>query len=68
MVDDQHYHGAQHGDEQTVEIKSGHTGHAEGMEQPAADDSADHTEADVENNAVSRLVDDLAPDEASDKT
>jgi hypothetical protein len=35
------------------------------MEQPAADDSADHTEADVENNSVSRLVDDFAPDEAA---
>jgi hypothetical protein len=68
VVDNQHYHGTQYGDEQTVEIKSGHTGHAEGVEQPATDDRADHTETDVEKNAVSRLVDDLAPDEASDKT
>src|SRR6185437_13569388 len=58
---------AHHGDAQAVKVESGHPGHAELAEQPAAHHGADDAEQDVEEKSFARLVDDLAGDESGDE-
>src|SRR5271169_1459894 len=67
MVGNQDDNRAEYRDQQTVEVQSGNTGHPERIEEPAADNRPDHTEADVDQEAITRSVDDLAGDEASDE-
>lgn len=64
MVHGEQCHRAQHRDHQAVKIQSRYAAHAEGIEQPAADNGANDSEADVYENAVPRLVDYLAGDVA----
>src|SRR6185437_4364001 len=54
-------------DAQAVKVESGHPGHAELAEQPAAHHGADDAEQDVEEKSFARLVDDLAGDESGDE-
>src|SRR5690348_10964217 len=68
VVDDQEHDRANHGDPQAVEVESGHSGHAEPAEQPAADHGANDAEHDVQEKSFARFVDDLAGDESGDES
>src|SRR6187402_838287 len=67
MVENQHHDGTDDGDEQAVEVKTGNSGRPELIEQEAADDGADDTEHDVEEDTLPGPVDDLAADEPGDQ-
>ena len=47
-----------------VDVKTGHAGAAEKVEQPAADDRDDDAEQNVDDGALARGADDLARDQA----
>lgn len=64
MVEPQH-HRADNGDEQAVEVEAGNAGLAELIEQEAADDRTDDAEQDVDEYAMSGVIDDLTANEAA---
>src|ERR1700712_564966 len=68
MVDEQDNNSTNHGNQQAVQVQSIHPAGAEQAEQETADYSSNDTEYDVEQNAFSRPVHQLAADEASDES
>jgi signal transduction histidine kinase len=64
VIDDEEKDGADHRDQQAVDVQPGDTRVPESAEQPAADERPDDAEDDVHEDALTRLVDDLAGDEA----
>jgi len=56
--------GAGDADQDAVEVEAGHTHPSELLEEPASDNCADDAENDVQQEALARLVDDLAGEEA----
>jgi len=68
MVDNQDDYRTEHGDQQTVQIQSGYNDHPESIEQPAADYSSHHAQANVEKQTFTGFVDELASNEAGDET
>jgi signal transduction histidine kinase len=64
VIDDEEKDGADHRDQQAVNVQPGDTRVPESAEQPAADERPDDAEDDVHEDALTRLVDDLAGDEA----
>jgi hypothetical protein len=68
VVKHQEHHCAGNRYQQAVDVESGHAGHAEGIEQPPADDGADDTEYDIKQHTFSGVIDDLARDKSRDKS
>jgi signal transduction histidine kinase len=64
VIDDEQKHCADHRDQEAVDVQAGDARMPEGAEQPTADERADDAEDDVHQDALTRLVDDLARDES----
>jgi hypothetical protein len=67
VVDHQENAGADHSDENAVQIQARDACHAKSFEQETAQDSTDDAEDDVENHPLSGLIDDFARDESRDR-
>jgi hypothetical protein len=68
VLDAENDHGAQDGDEHAPDVEAINARGAEGIEDESTDDSAYDPENDVEDDAFSRLVHDLAGDEARNES
>ena len=68
MVDDEHDHRADDSNEDAVEVQTCNRSGAEGREQIATHDRPDDAEYEIENEPLTRFVDDLACDETGDET
>jgi signal transduction histidine kinase len=64
VIDDEEKDRADHRDQEAVDIQPRDARVPEGAEQPTTDERSDDTEDDVHEDALARLVDDLAGDEA----
>src|SRR5437016_393835 len=67
VVDHQENHSSDDGHDETVDVQPGDPLHAEQVEQPASDHSADDPQGDVQEEPFARLVDQLAADEPRDQ-
>src|SRR5262245_58246160 len=67
VVDPQHNDGAHDRDDHAPEIEAGDPRSAEGAEYEAADDGSDDPQHDVEQQALTLRIDDLASDESRDQ-
>jgi hypothetical protein len=67
VIYDEHYDSADNRDEHAPQIEAGYAGPAEPLEEPAANDAADNTKEDVEEETFTLPVHDLAGDEARDQ-
>src|SRR5205823_5292217 len=67
VVDEQHDHRADDGDEDAVEVQAGDAGGAEAGEHEAADEGADDAQQQVEPEPAAGYVHELAGDEAGDQ-
>jgi hypothetical protein len=68
VIDYQHDNRTDDGHEHAVEIEPGYAHGSKEGEQKASDDCTDYAEHNVEDDALARLIDDPARDEASDET
>jgi hypothetical protein len=67
VVNQEDYDGAHNRDQETVNIQPGYVRHAEGAEQPPAHDRADDSENDIQEHALTGLIDDFAADESGNQ-
>jgi hypothetical protein len=67
MIDDQEDYCGNHCDQKAVEIQARHASGAEGVEKPSSGHRTNNSQEDIEENAFSRLVHNLATDETATK-
>jgi hypothetical protein len=67
VIDEQHHHGADGGDEDRIEVEAADAGRAEAREQEAADEGADDAKQQVHDDAAAGAVHKLAGDEPGDE-
>src|SRR6266487_1665952 len=68
MVDHQEDNGTDDGDQEAIEVEPCHAGHAEEVEEPAADDSPYDAEQDVQDDPLAGSIYDLAGDKSRDES
>jgi len=68
VIENQHYHGADNRHEQAVEVEPVYALASKDVEQPAAGESADNTQKDVEQDALASPVYNLAANESRNQT
>jgi hypothetical protein len=65
MVNKQHHHGADDGDEEAVQIQLRYADRAKDVEQPASDDRSYDSEQDIQYHSLATMIDQVASDESS---
>jgi hypothetical protein len=66
MVDHQEHDSSDNGYDEAVDVQPGHPGHAEQVEQPAADYRSHDAQRDVEEEPFSSFIDQFAANETRD--
>jgi hypothetical protein len=66
VVDDENHHSTDNGDEQTIQVQSGHSSGTKRTEQPPAYDGTHNAEENIENQAFPAFVYQLTADESGE--